>query len=580
MANISLTGVWSAAQKLFTPSTNTTNISINELANTTGFNASIPSISQPPMGDNYADSLRGFDAMAVNYASTQGEGHERIMSVDTVNGPSNLCNSFFIPYTTSYNVRSFKSSTKVYRNGTLQTTITNARGVISFSSLTLGDRISSDKPIAVNNSTFPGLQGVYAGYAGFSFATRRDRYTKTFRIFNTSGVDCSYQIMFTSTSNANVTTMTSVSTGTIYAYGYASYSTNSTGNYFILCNQLCVVYQAQIGATSVADSIMCYPLSNENKYGFFSQNGHTFAVNNNQVARDNSGGGDIIRGVATTVYNASILQCGSGRENAYPLDSITTLLRGGAYFSGAATVLYNASNSDSTTPSSIFTAESQADGNGGEMTSFTSVKTHARATVTGGGSAWNAFVSAGFSGSTPTYPLYADVIMRFNSSGTYQSAESFIGQNSVTPNISKAYFGNGAGTGTSANAGDFFLSSCAVQGYQDTDVGDKDESNMIMSNGIDLPSVQSHILGGLTGIEKGWEDETVACEASRFPTFTIYSPSINISSGVVLFKTNSSVFDTPFNGQDYWWRYNTPGTALNYAILVGYNGIVDEMYAC
>tara|TARA_B110000046_G_scaffold156181_1_gene166892 strand:+ start:77 stop:1201 length:1125 start_codon:yes stop_codon:yes gene_type:complete len=374
--------------------------------------------------------------------------------------------------------------------------------------------------------------------------------------------------------------MTSVSTGTINAYSRASYVTSTTGNYFILCNQLCVVYQAQIGATSVVDSIICYPLSNENKYGFYSSNGHAFTVNNNQVARDNSGGGGIIRGVATTTYNASILQCGSGRENAYTLTSVPSLLRGGTYFSGAATVLYNASNSDSTTPSSIFTAESQGDGTGGEMTSFTSVKTHARATVTGGGSAWNAFVSAGFSGSTPAYPLYADVIMRFNSAGTYQSAEPFIGQNSVTPNISKAYFGNGAGSGTSANAGDFFLSSCAVQGYQDTDIGDKDETNMIMSNDIDLPSVQSHILGGLTGIEKGWEDETVACEASRFPTFTIYSPSLNIATGIVLFKTNSSVFDTPFNGQNFWWRYTLPGTATSYAINVGYNGIVGEVYDC
>ena len=77
--------------------------------------------------------------------------------------------------------------------------------------------------------------------------------------------------------------------------------------------------------------------------------------------------------------------------------------------------------------------------------------------------------------------------MRFNSAGTFQDAQSFTGQNSTDPYLSSAYWGNGSGTGTYASAGDFFYSTVAVQGYQDTDASDKDESNMIMSNDIELP---------------------------------------------------------------------------------------------
>jgi hypothetical protein len=312
----------------------------------------------------------------------------------------------------------------------------------------------------------------------------------------------------------------------------------------------------------------------DTKYGWFSTAGHTFAVNNAEVNRTNSGGGLTITGRRADNSSATIVGAlNSGRDNAYSSNFVTTILQGGSAFSGDPCAIYSSATSGGGT---LFTAESQADGSGGEMTSFTPVSAHARATVSGGGASWAAFLTAGFSGSTPTYPLYADVIMRFNSSGVYQDAQSFTGQNTTQPYLSKAYWGNGSGTGTYASAGDFFYSTVAVQGYQDTDATDKDESNMIMSNDITLPDATSFTLKGIDPY-LGYDLASLACEdGSVGVEFEVYSPSTTMAVGIVLFKDTS--FNTPFNGEDLFFFYAIGRTF--YSVQVGFNGIVLAFAVC
>tara|TARA_R110002153_G_scaffold90419_1_gene220893 strand:+ start:61 stop:1791 length:1731 start_codon:yes stop_codon:yes gene_type:complete len=576
MPQVSLNDLWDNILTMWSSSgANTTNnISMEACANLTGFNASIPSLSQPPMGVNDANyPLDGFGGLVTTLSSGTNTGFQRIMKDSASDG--DICNTFFIVYAQNYTVRSFMSgTTTVYKNGSSAGTISTARGTLSLASLVIGDRISFSKPCTIYQNSYPGVQGAYAGYAGYAFAGRIDRYTRGFQIFNLSQRTLNYQLLRSTTNNANATSMTSVATGTITSGGSAypvTGGTSTIGNYYILCDQLACAY---IGAPPTQDTIMLYPLSRDTKYGWYSTTGHTFAVNNAEVNRTNSGGGFNVTGRRADNSTTTIIgSLNSGRDNAYSSTFTNAVLQGGSYFSGDPCAVYSTSTLGKGT---LFTAESQADGNGAEMTSFTPVSAHARATVSGGGAAWVAFVTAGFSGSTPTYPLYADVIMRFNSSGVYQDAESFTGQNTSTPYLSKAYWGNGSGTGTYASPGDFFYSTVAVQGYQDTDASDKDESNMIMSNDITLPDETQFDLYGQEMCE-GFPSATVACEDGALgERCSVFSPSTAMVVGIVLFT--DTIYDTPLNGQDLF--FYLPGRTSSQIIQVGFNGIVLAVTEC
>lgn len=568
MPSTVLSEVWDNILEMWTTSPSaTTNISVEACANVIGFNASIPSVSEPPMGVDDANyPLDGFGGLNTTLSANTNTGFQRIMKTSA--GVGDICNTFFCVYAASYTIRSFMSSTRIYKNNSSVGTIASARGTLALASLVIGDKISFDKPCTLYQNSNPGVQGAYAGYAGYAFAGRIDRYTRGFQIFNLSQRTLNYQLLRSTTNDSNVTSMTSVATGTITSGGSAypvGGGTATVGNYYILCDQLACAY---IGAPPSQDTVMLYPLSMDNKYGWYSQNGHTFAVNNAEVGRNNSGGGNTITARRADNNSGAIISTlGSGRDNAYSTTSVGATLTGGFYFSGDPCVVYSTTTGGAGT---LFTAESQGDGNGSEMTSFTTAKSHARATVSGGGAAWVAFVTAGFSGSTATSGNYTDVIMRFNSAGTFQDAQSFTGQNTTDPHLSSAYWGNGSGTGTYASAGDFFYSTVAVQGYQDTDATDKDESNMIMSNDIDLPEPTAYLIS-----TAGYSTAALACSEGSIG-LEVYSPSTSIAVGAVLFT--DSQYNTPHNGLTQYWRYLIGRSA--YSIQIDYNGIVLAFAGC
>ena len=206
--------------------------------------------------------------------------------------------------------------------------------------------------------------------------------------------------------------------------------------------------------------------------------------------------------------------------------------------------------------------------------------------MTGGGSAWNAFVSHGFSGSTPTADKYADVIMRYNKSDVFQEAKSFSGNNTNAPFSSKAYFGDGAGTGVSATAGDYFLCNVEVQGFQDTDSSDKDETVMIMTNEVVLPTAYPFVLlavavtSGTPGQVEPYNSAENACTGMTEGTAasgTVYSPSSTLSGGDVLFWDQNFLY--PVNGQNGFVGYGVGRTFFEFQL--GYNGILlDDPQSC
>ena len=546
------------------------NYGMEDVFNTIGAEAALPNIATT--GNYELNSLWGLDnSYSENNLAT---GHFRTLrSPLGVDANSNI---YFCSYNGNYVARSFKSgTTTIYKNGSSAGTITSARGTLSLNSLVVGDRISGDKPFVFYNSGNPGVQGAYGGYMGYMFATRIDRRTITFHIFNLDPDNsCSYIILRTSTSDANVTSMTNAGSGTISAGSYVAFGPTATqGNYYIQTSGLTCCVR---GDYPSSDVVMMYPMSQENLYGWFSSNGHTFSVNNAECARLDSGGGDNILGRDVDNQSTTIIgSLGTGNGNTFTSDGVSTIT-GGNYFSGEASVVYNSSFAGAVRAGTIFAAESQGDGNGTEMTSFTSATAHGRMCVSGGGAAWNAFVKAGWSGSAQEYPNYGDVIMRFNSGGTFQEALPFSGNNTTEPYLSSAYFGNGSGTGTSANAGDFFLCNVAVQGYQDTDQSDKDEANMIMTNDVDSLAANSYTIYAFNEDLEGVSTATDACNeiGTTYP-HEVYSPG-SFADGNVIF--NDDVFFFPFGGATNYFVYYSGRT--KYRFKCSGEGIISDFATC
>lgn len=176
--------------------------------------------------------------------------------------------------------------------------------------------------------------------------------------------------------------------------------------------------------------------------------------------------------------------------------------------------------------------------------------------------------------------------MRFSKSDMLLEAKSFSGNNTSAPFSSKAYFGDGSGTGVSADVGDYFLCNVEVQGWQDTDSADKDETVMIMTNEVVLPTAYPFTLyaGGVTSGTPGqvepYNSAENACTGMTEGTAasgTVYSPSSTLSGGDVLFWDQNFLY--PVNGQDGFVGY---GISRNfYEFQLGYNGILlDDPQLC
>ena len=557
------------------------NISLQDMASVTGNQASLPDAATQivPNGD-YAlsGSFGGLANISVNTDS-----YVRKMINGSLKG--DICNTIFIAHDGTYKITTFEDSNTISKNGTGISTLTNRGDSTSLAALVKGDQIHGSRPFTCHHTNYPGMQGAYGGYAGFCFATRRDRSSPILYLQNLSNEIASVQVLFTSVGNSNRTSLTSVHTHELGKWDVTgggnqfddTYTMASSGQYFIISDKLICCWRGQ-GPTS--DTSAMYPLSSEHLYGWYSSDGHTFAVNNAEVGRTNSGGGGTIKGVDSGGSSADIIaSLSSGKQNCFGSTSANSTIRGGSYFSGDCCVVFDNDVLTGGIGKTLFAAESQADGNGSNQTFFTGKRAHGRIAMVGGACAWNAFVSSGFSGSAPPSTGYADVIMRFNSSDVFQEAKSFSGQSSTSPHSSKAYFGNGSGTGTTANAGDYFICNVAVQGYMDTDSSDKDETNCFMTNEITLPTATAHTLyadafsSGTPGQVEPWESSTAACDdlnSGGALGGTVYSPSSTLANGSVLFWDQNYLY--PVNGQNLYLGIGAGRSFSQFQL--GYNGVL------
>ena len=552
-------------------------ISLLQACNVVGSNSAIPGLSATNF-PNY--SLSTLESLDNDFGGTTPTSLtvSRVMKESV--GEDAYCNGFFINYAGSYVVTSFLPSTTVYKNGSSVGSITAARDQLTVTSLVVGDRISFNKPCVLHNTTGPGAQGVYTGYCGYTFATRIDRYTVTIYIFNMSTSDTiNYEVKSTTTSDSNVTSMNDVASGTISAGGFATIGPTATqGNYYIIADGLVCCTRGQFPGNDV---LMLYPLTMEPKYGWFSSNGHIHSVNNAFVEESNSGGGDDIKGRTSGNGSGTFFTgLSSGRGNVFTSDGVASPFPGGNYFSGEASVVY-ADPGPTTGEGTLFAAESQGDGNGGEMTSFTAVKAHGVACISGDGAAWVAFVRAG-ANTEPTFATGFDqVILHYDGEGGFIESISFNNGTTSYPPIQKAYIGNGSGTGVAANAGDFFYCIGGMQAFHDTDSSVKDESNMVMSEVVSLPELYELNFNGSSGTA-GYTSSTNACsQGASGVQINLYCTSTAMAVGEVLSlsDTTGNTF-TPFNGEAKYFRHIPAGSRTAYSVQVGYNGVILAFASC
>ena len=143
--------------------------------------------------------------------------------------------------------------------------------------------------------------------------------------------------------------------------------------------------------------------------------------------------------------------------------------------------------------------------------------------------------------------------------------------------LSKSYFQ------IDSAAGDWFLSTVSVQGYQDTDATDKDEENMLMSHDIAIPDATGHDIIFNTGTFQGWDSCLDACENYGDGSITeVDSPTaIPLDTGDVLFENvPSNQFLTPKNGEQQFFIYVHPVSKIIYCMQIDYNGIIMSMEVC
>ena len=336
-----------------------TNISMQDCFSVIGAGASIPNANNPPkLSGDYplSGSLFG---MNYNLGENNRGYHRRMISASVL---GDWCNTIYVTYGASYNITAYNSgNTKITKNGSLLSTLTS-RGASTTATLALGDQIHGDQPFTIHQASFPGLQGSYAGYAGYCFASRRDRATIVFYLQNLSFQNnANVQILFTATGNSNITSMASVHTTTLSPGGVgntgnnSSYSTSTSGNYYILSDQPICVWRGQAQSN---DCMPLYPLSSEIVYGWYSTGGHTFAVNNAQVTRKNSGGGGNVNGRSSANgIQTGLCVLGTGNNNTYSNTGPSSTLSGGSYFSGnctAASIFVKDSASSAFTANKFF----------------------------------------------------------------------------------------------------------------------------------------------------------------------------------------------------------------------------------
>ena len=438
-----------------------TNISLATMADLTGMEAAIPSSTITGGGDDL--SLNNFEILGTN-AVGNTTGYYKYMKNGAALG--DFSNMFFISVAGTYKFRAFKNSTTIYKNGSSLATITTAMSSTT-ASLAVGDRIEGNKPFMLNNNTYPALTGAYAGFAGYTFATRVDRNALMGLLIISLEASNSIQVAYTTVGNSEVTSLTVEQTfNSVTQYSAVTCNLSQTRNYFIYATKPICVYRMRASL----DTMPLYPMTSEPKFGWYSTNGHILMTNN---ATANRAGTTTQRkilignsnGVLTTEVNTTPAAVSVRIDT-----DISTTAKGGHRFLGPGVKTFSDPNDGGTAdPMQLFACEQQADGDGSEMSPHVAYGAMQKFTVMPDATSnYIAFIAKS-SGS----------ISRYDSNGCLHGTQTFTG--SSTYSVYTTRF-------TTAIEGDFFSANTECFGFTDLNASQDDETVLFMGDSIDAPT--------------------------------------------------------------------------------------------
>ena len=517
--------------------------------------------------------------------------------------PGNL---YFVTYAGTWTARAWNNDTRTYKNGSNAGIPLNANQTRTFVNLVVGDRIESPRPISFYQDTTVGAVGAYGGYAGYTFATRNDREavtngnsimafpldpepTKATGAYQFPGLLVELDV--NTTSNPTIVSTTSTATGTHFfrngVYNQAMSITNSP-TFFITANILMCAWRGRIDGSNSFDTVPMFPLTNEAKYGWFSQQGHIFcSAGSSQKIQGSipstsfqvrTGTGTGATAATETVFNTSVFP-----TNAFASIPAWAYIdpsrSGGAHFAGSPSKLTQSPGPAADGSGMIFSAESQADGSGTEMTPFISQKAFNKFTVAAGavrtGNGFAAFITDFYNSSQ------TGAVSRYNLNCVFQEVLAL-------GNVDDGYYsGNTSRTFTSCRFGDnvaagdiFEFHNCTGGGWYDPGTSQQDETVFVMADevtGVGFPTIQSISVSGDNSSTTGGgaEESDAQCNATHTGIGLIYNKAgfITPQIGNIVFSDVACTqpFTTTFTGNfttGLQWFYHAANRS-NFAFRMG-----------
>jgi len=550
--------------------------SFSFLSNVLGYNPGIP--SNAVIGTNII--MGNWHGIANNSAGNNQNAVIRHMSSSnwTLGAIGNM---FFIVYAGNYRVISS------------QGIVTNAGTVTNVNSLSVGDRIECNKPFSLYYNGLPGLYGAYAGFSGYGFATRNDRESTTngnkFYMFCTQDEPdgtggAFFDVRYTTANNSNVTSTTQ-DFDDEWSAAYEEFNTSMANNrsYFAGSNVLMCAWRGRSTGSSLYDSVPMYPLTPEPKFGWYSQGGHILACAGPYQARDGSTSNYQVK-TRTSSTSTTEFSLSTSVEKWARSDSNTGANTTSKFAGSPAVTFANPTGSNGQAP--LFTAESQGDGDGTEMTPHVGSDCASIYHCNPGGGNWQVHMSL-FTGSEG-----GGVVQRFNSSRTF--VESYALGNSTNGFTNTTSHPFASCRFTNLNAGDVFITTPARGGahsqslaWADMDGSDDDETYLPSGNDMDGFTFTSYTIWYDEEESNGLATNAVnACNLEE-ASVTAYSLSASPVEGMVIYLQNSDVTSPLVTFGGGLGRAESGYARLvsgrdNYAIEFGAfaNGRVESISAC
>ena len=300
-------------------------------------------------------------AMTANMQGATGGVNNFVRNLQ--NGSSQNINfKWFSPSSSTYRLYFYYDNTSYYVNGGLAGV--KQQGQFADVTVTAGNYIQASQPIALYNISINQIETAFSGWSGYKFASRVDRYQpNTFYVFASLDQVKNINVYGVSTfdfpiNNALAPIHTTTNLG-MYSMWTFNSTTSIQGILIEASEPICVV----AAGSSNRDFRRLYPMTNNDKFGVFSGGGHIASVANYENGSVTATlVGYSSNSTQTTNFSAAFNPQNPGGYCYYHDSSGNP--NGGTQFQGPAVRLID------TTGKSLFSAESQGDGDGSEMTAF------------------------------------------------------------------------------------------------------------------------------------------------------------------------------------------------------------------